>query len=133
MLSPIKHRYICSSTGPNLHLEKHPAFWALWLILAKYLSGVNLGGKGVCHHSEWSLRSHLLLSPVTPCMNTTHAKEICPGISCLEVSVQGSYRKIFLKFTNFSQTFAISEYGTEKQHKGTQLFHTSGKGAQPLM
>ena len=41
----VSYRYIHSSTGPNLHLQKHPAFQALWLILAKYLSGVNLGVK----------------------------------------------------------------------------------------
>ena len=38
--------------------------------------------------------------------------------------VQGSFRKIHLKFTNFC---------TKKQHEGMQLCRTSGKGAQPLL
>ena len=56
----------------------------------------------------------------------------------------GSVQKNISKFTNFSQTFSHCEsqlqkpsmmpkYGMEKQHEGTQLFHTSSKGAQPLL
>ena len=53
--------------------------------------------------------------------------------------LQGLYKKKLLKFTNLLQTFSqlqtpglMPKYGAEKQHKGMQIFRTSGKGAQPL-
>ena len=52
----------------------------------------------------------------------------------------GFVQKNISNFTNFLQIFSqlqnpgmMPKYGTEKQHKGTQIFRTSGKGAQPLL
>ena len=64
--------------------------------------------------------------------------------SCLWTEIVRSLtrfvQKNLSKFTNFLQTLSqlqnpgmMLKYGSEKQHKGTQLFSTSGKGAQPLL
>ena len=47
---------------------------------------------------------------------------------CCRWFVQKNPFKIHKLFTNL-----FNNYGAEKQHKGTQLFCTSGKGAQPLL
>ena len=55
-----------------------------------------------------------------------HVHVMSPMPSFCRVCTEKSFKN--------SQTFHKPlQYGTEKQHEGTQLFHTSGKGVQPLL
>ena len=71
-------------------------------------------------------------SPSPPELRVSATDQPFPWLSgyCNSRSLRVHTEKSFQNSPTFHRPW---QYGEEKQHKGTQHFHTSGKGAQPLL